>query len=168
MHQQNKPREHTANTLNTNVIYERNKPVSLERFRHNKVFLNVTILRREVFRATEGDFRKATNSTGNLETKLFTAQWCQRCRDIAEIVEKSGLKHESIRLDDSPASLARLKEAIDSTEVPSFKAGANPLIGYYPKQLSILLKINLEGRDHPAHPLSRQNNSKQQEGKVPH
>ena len=90
-----------------------------------------------------------------LKITLFAAQWCPKCQDIVKIMEKSGLEFKGILLNDSPEGLTRLVENISSTNLPAFSVDGNVLYGYFPRQLSILLKTTLEARNHPAHPLAR-------------
>ena len=90
-----------------------------------------------------------------MEITLYTARWCWKCEEIVQIIEKSGTRLQSVVLDDSPEGIAKLKEKTGNIKVPAFDLDGTVIFGYFPRQLSILLKAKLGVRNHPNHPLTR-------------
>ena len=94
--------------------------------------------------------------TGNkFEITVFGAKWCPKCRDIADIIGESGLQSKNVLLDDNPEDIEKLKEETHASYVPAIKIKERIVLGYYPRQLEILLGARLKARSHPHHPLNR-------------
>jgi len=88
-----------------------------------------------------------------LEIVVFGAERCHKCRDIVKIMTQSNLRCTGILLKDSPEDLARLQEETGSIYVPAIKIGGRVVLGYFPRQLSILLGCPFKARDHTHHRL---------------
>ncbi len=97
----------------------------------------------------------AANVGFGLKIAVYTARWCPKCRDIAQLIEKSGVECKSIVLDDTPEGVEELKEHTQFTDVPALEIDGKMVFGYFPRQLSILLNTTLGARDHRGHSLAR-------------
>jgi glutaredoxin len=64
---------------------------------------------------------------------MYTTTWCPDCKRFKRVLDKHGIPHEEIDIDEDPAAAKRLEAKTGRTAIPYLEINGGPMVrGWHP------------------------------------